>query len=65
MSSSVAKGLKNVKSIQQNVYCNSYNLNCVHLLQKFIFIFKDMSLCLLWLFISTWINFLSLLIFVF
>lgn len=55
----ILKLLKNVKCIKQNVHCNSYYLNCKHLLHKFIFVFRDMSVCLLWLFISTWINFFN------
>jgi len=61
----ILKLLKNVKSIKQNVYCNSYYLSCKHLLQKFIFVFRDMSVCLLWLFTSVWMIFLTLLISVF
>jgi len=61
----ILKLLQNVIGIKQNVYCNSYYLNCKYLLQKFIFIFRDMSVCLLWLFISIWMKFLTLLVFVF
>jgi hypothetical protein len=39
------------------MYCNSYYLTAnKHLLQKFISVFRDISLCLQWLFISPWIN---------
>ena len=55
----ILKLLKNVKSIKQYVYCNSYYLNCKQLLQKFIFVFRDMPVCLLWLFTSMWMNFFN------
>ena len=49
--------LKKVKSILQNVDCNSYYLIAnKYVLQQFIFVYRDMSLCLLWLFMSPWIN---------
>jgi len=39
--------------VYRDGYCLTANK---HVLQKIIFVFSDMSLCLLWLFTSQWMN---------
>ena len=47
--------LQNVKSMVYNMCRNSY-VNCKNVLQEFILVFRDMFLCLVWLFTSPWMN---------